>query len=216
MARFEDLTGYRFGRLLVLERAPNTKVVKWNCQCNCGNKITVTTCNLKSGSTKSCGCLRRDVARQNAKEHTTHGFTRTRLYYIWEDMKRRCYAKERKGYKNYGGRGIRVCDEWKNDFTIFKDWAFENGYNDELTIDRIDVNGNYEPSNCRWATWKEQANNKRNKTAIEFEGETHTLKEWSEITGIGASTIQKRLFKRGWSIEDALMIKDGRKARLWV
>ena len=216
MNGFEDLTGHRFGRLLVLGRAPSTKRVKWNCQCDCGNKTTVETCSLKSGTTKSCGCLRREMARQKAKEHITHGFARTRLYYIWADMKRRCYAKEREGYKDYGGRGIRVCDEWKNDFTIFKDWAFENGYNDELTIDRIDVNGNYEPSNCRWATWKEQANNKRNKTAIEFDGETHSLKEWSEITGIGASTIQKRLSKRGWSVEDALMIKDGRKARLWV
>ncbi len=139
-----------------------------------------------------------------------------RLYQIWADMKRRCYTKYRENYKYYGARGIEVCDEWKNNFESFKEWALANGYKEHLTIDRIDVNGNYEAQNCRWCTVAEQNNNKRTNKVLEFEGERHTISEWSRITGIDKSTINKRVFKRGWSVEDALMIKDGRKARLWV
>ena len=115
-----------------------------------------------------------------------------RLYQTWVDMKRRCYAKNRESYKYYGLRGISVCDEWKNDFEKFKTWAMANGYEENLTIDRIDVNGNYEPHNCKWSTIREQNNNKRTNKVLEFEGEQHTISEWSRITGIGESTINKR------------------------
>lgn len=216
---FEDITGKRFGRLVVQNRDTKRKKphsIFWVCLCDCGSVCSVRGSELKRGSTKSCGCLRREVTAQKAKRNKTHGLSRTRLYQTWTDMKRRCYVKQRKGYKDYGGRGIKVCEEWRNSFENFKEWAFANGYNDKLTIDRIDVNGNYEPQNCRWCTIKEQANNKRKKASIEFNGEEHNIKEWAEITGINASTIQKRLRIRGWSVEDALMIKDGRKARLWV
>ena len=147
MPKLNDLTGQRFGRLTVLERTE----LKWLCKCDCGNKKIVAGGHLVSGDTKSCGCLR-----------IKHGMRNTRLYSIWHGMKERCYNTKHKFYKHYGGRGIKVCEEWKNDFQTFADWALSHGYADNLTIDRIDVNGNYEPSNCQWATNAEQQRNKRN------------------------------------------------------
>lgn len=120
-------------------------------------------------------------------------------------MKQRCYNSNTIRYKNYGGRGVTVCDEWKNDFTAFYNWAMANGYKNELTLDRIDVNGNYEPSNCRWATPKEQSNNKTNNVKIEISGVTHTMSEWAEISGVSMSTISARIKRYGWSAEKAIM-----------
>lgn len=137
--------------------------------------------------------------------------TEKRLYQTWIDMRRRCYVKNRKNYKHYGLRGISVCDEWNNSFKNFKNWALANGYEDYLTIDRIDVNGNYEPQNCKWSTAAEQNNNRRNNRILEFKGERHTISEWSKITGLNKSTILKRVSIRGWSTRDALSVKDGRK-----
>lgn len=140
-----------------------------------------------------------------------HGMRNTRLYDIWRSMKQRCYNPKTNRYKKYGGRGITVCDEWKDNFQSFYDWAMSNGYSDDLSIDRIDPNGNYESNNCRWATAKQQANNRTNNNIIEFNGEVHTLAQWSEITGIKMATIGARL-QKGWSVSDALTIKPLRGA----
>lgn len=191
-----NIAGQKFGRLLVLEYIPNSHS-KWLCQCDCGNKVTVTSVNLKNGHTQSCGCL-------NLDNHTKHGGRHTRLYKIWIGMKTRCYNKKAKQYENYGGRGITICEEWKNDFIKFRDWAIKNGYENNLTLDRIDVNGNYEPHNCRWATTKQQQNNKRNNFFIEYNNERKTIAEWSALRGIRQDTLRNRIVKHHWSIPRAL------------
>lgn len=132
-----------------------------------------------------------------------HGKRNTRLYRIWLQMKNRCYNKRSDRYKDYGGRGIVVCVEWRNSFELFYDWSMSHGYSDELTIDRIDNDGNYEPSNCRWVTIKEQSRNTRNNRSLTLNGETHCLIEWAEITGLGRQCIYNRL-RYGWTVEDAL------------
>ena len=137
------------------------------------------------------------------RKHEMHGMYGSKLYKTWNNMISRCYCQSFKNFQNYGGRGITVCDEWKKSFVAFMNWAMANGYSDELTIDRIDVNGNYEPSNCRWITNKEQQLNKRTNRFITFDTETHTVKEWSDMTGIHPRTITTRL-DRGWTVERAL------------
>lgn len=134
---------------------------------------------------------------------STHGMTGTRIHNEWRAMKRRCYTKSHIEYKRYGGRGISVCDEWRDNFMSFYDWAMTNGYRDDLTLDRIDVNGNYEPSNCRWVTQKEQQNNRRNNHYIEYNGEKLTAKQFSEKYNLNYSTLITRLH-RNWSIERIL------------
>lgn len=145
------------------------------------------------------------AAPRGNKNHLRHGMAGTRLHHIWKTMKQRCYNPNTANYKNYGGRGIEVCEEWKNSFENFYSWAIKSGYTDDLTIDRVKVDEGYNPSNCRWSTYKEQSNNKTNSRVIEFNGETRTLAEWSDKTGIKNATIWARL-KSGWSVEDALTI----------
>lgn len=191
-----DLTGQRFGRLTVLEKSLERRgrSFTWVCQCDCG-MIThpIRTSYLLSGKTRSCGCLRNDITKQRSVKH---GLCSTRLYGVWSGMKRRCLNPNCEKYKSYGGRGIQVCDEWICNFQAFYTWAMASGYKEGLTIDRIDVNGNYCPENCRWETAKEQANNRRSSLLVEINGETRTIAEWSHITGIGYETIWRR-YARG-------------------
>ncbi len=143
------------------------------------------------------------AAPKGNKNHLKHGKRNTRLYDIWRAMRQRCSNPKCINFSRYGGRGIRVCDEWDKDFNSFYGWSMENGYDDMLTLDRIDVNGWYTPENCRWASYKSQANNKTNNRVLEFDGVSHSLSEWSDITGISTSTIYARL-KSGWSVERTL------------
>lgn len=162
MGKLIDLTGQRFGRLVVAGRANNDNQGKpqWQCQCDCGQFVIVRGEKLRYGLTQSCGCLHNE---QLGERRLTHGGRRTRLYTIWNDMKQRCYNVRATNYKNYGGRGIRVCAEWRDDFGAFQQWALSHGYADDLSIDRIDNDKGYAPDNCRWATDYEQAHNKRKK-----------------------------------------------------
>ena len=199
---FKDMTGERYGNLTVVERGEdyidknNHHTTTWICRCDCGETTKTTRTMLISGRIKSCGC-------KSPRFEKTHGGSRTRLYRIFQSIKARCYYTKHQQYHNYGGRGIKICDEWLNDFNKFRDWAMDNGYSEELTIDRIDVNGDYEPDNCRWATHKQQSNNRRDNHIIEFNGESHTVTEWADITGINEATMFNRI-KAGWSIEDVI------------
>jgi hypothetical protein len=202
-----DLVGKKFGNLLVLSitkrRFSNGGVI-WKCQCDCGNIKEIGAYSLKSGHTKSCGCLRYDEfhLKQSAKKATTHGMCFTRPHNIWRGMLQRCINKNLPCYRYYGGRGIKVCDRWQSFKNFWED--MKEKYKDNLTINRINNDGNYEPSNCSWVTMKEQARNKRTNHFITYKGETKTLQEWADISGIRQPTIRNRL-KYHWSIEDALM-----------
>lgn len=202
MKRAENLTGRSYGRLVVLRRDNSqTRAAYWICRCDCGKEAIVQACHLRSGATKSCGCFHDESAR--ARDHSTHGGSKTRLFRVWKGMKSRCYSKSDTKYKNYGGRGIKVCDEWQQ-FESFRDWALANGYRDDLTIDRIDVNGNYEPSNCRWITNKEQQNNRTNNLLLTYSGKTQTLTQWAEETGINEMALRSRIKKLKWPVKRAL------------
>ena len=170
----------------------------WVCRCDCGRQSVVEGYLLRKGLTQSCGCLMNEW-RHHAF-HGTHGMHGSRLYGIWGGMLDRCNRPGNKHYADYCGRGIRVCVAWAESFEAFMAWALESGYQDDLTIERVDVDGNYEPSNCRWATRKEQMRNQRRTRFLTYQGETRSLGEWAELTGISYSLISGRSY-RGWSAE---------------
>jgi hypothetical protein len=209
MGKLINLAGQKFGRLTVIKRAENNSFnrPRWICKCDCGNYSIVSSSHLKSNHTKSCGCLQKEIrilSNINNKNGVIHGKHNTRLYRIYENMKQRCYNSNNKDYKNYGGRGITVCDEWKNDFMNFYNWAMENDYRDDLTIDRINNNGNYESNNCRWVTVKEQANNRRNNHFITYNGKTQSITKWSNELNLSKAMLYYRL-NHNWNIEKALI-----------
>lgn len=184
--------GRKFGRLTVMKTWNTGKVYWCDCQCDCGSVVSVLASNLSSGNVKSCGCLKREML---VKQKTIHGESGTRLYNIWKAMRRRCHNPSDSYYHIYGGIGINVCKEWES-FPAFAAWAKANGYNDLLTIDRIDPNGNYCPDNCRWSTLQEQARNKRDTIFVTIGNETKTLVEWCQEKGVLYSTALYRLKKQ--------------------
>lgn len=192
-----NLVGKRFGKLTVISEngRSNHGDKIWLCRCDCGKITTSYTSILNRGYKMSCGC-------EVGSNFRTHNHSKERLYSIWKDIKSRCNNPHEKAYNNYGGRGITICDEW-SDYMVFRTWALSHGYRDDLTIDRIDVNGNYEPSNCRWATIKEQARNKRDTIWVSYKGQTKCLTEWAEILNINQATLRHRICDYGWSVEKA-------------
>lgn len=192
-----DLTGYRFGKLLVIElysKGNHKSPTLWRCRCDCGGLKLCSTGSLQHGGNISCGCR---------LGNPTHGDAGKRIRMIWVNMMRRCTDKKDKQYPTYGGAGVKVCKKWQN-YENFKLWALNNGYNDELTIDRYpNKRGNYTPSNVRWATIKQQQNNRTNNRLIRMGGVVKTLQQWSDIYGINQSRILWRL-KSGWSVKDAI------------
>lgn len=194
MGRFHDLTGQRFGQLLVIERAEDKTTglkpkTMWRCLCDCGKETVVWGSSLTQGTTVSCGCKKRK-----------HGFAnKERLYQTWKNMRRRCYTPSNKRYAQYGGRGITICPEW-DDYAVFRSWAMSNGYRDDLTIDRIDVDKGYSPDNCRWVGAKIQANNMTRNRFITFRGKTMTLSQWAEELGLSYGVINHRI-QRGWDMD---------------
>lgn len=200
------MIGKKFGRLTVLERADDyvAKSGKRDaavlCRCDCGNVKRLRSSVLKNGNTRSCGCYRREAS---SARNSTHGLSHSRIWNTWNGMIERCEQKNNKSYKNYGAKGIRVCDEWHN-LENFVTWAMANGYDDTLTIDRIDSTKDYCPENCRWADRKTQNNNTSRNHLITFNGETKTMAQWSEETGISYAALKCRINRRGWSIERAL------------
>lgn len=194
-----DLTGKRFGRLLVMSESSIRKKggsVYWKCKCDCGNIVETNSQALRKGYTQSCGCYNRDIIKKDNPNREK------KLYHIYRGIKDRCYNKNSKSYHNYGARGIKLCDEW-NDFEKFEKWALNNGYEQGLWLDRINNDSDYSPDNCRWSTPKEQQNNKRTNVFITINGVTKTLQQWSEESGIKAMTLSRRI-ELGWSSDDLL------------
>lgn len=194
----KDLTGEKFNRLKVLKFAyKKNGRGYWECQCDCGNITFVRSDSLQNGAIKSCGCLHNEISGNRFRKH---GLCKTKIYKKWEGMKARCLNPNNTRYKDYGGRNITICQEWLDDFMNFYNWAINNGYKDGLTIERINNDGNYEPSNCKWITKEEQMKNTRNCHYIEYNGETHCVSEWLKILGITSRSIANKLYK-GYPIE---------------
>lgn len=195
-----QLEGKKFGKLLVIGRAENGPRwrSRWICQCDCGKTVVVLGDSLKSGKTNSCGCL------SGRPGGICPNISGTVLYDRWQGMKRRCYEKKHPSYKYYGERGIKVCNEWLQNPVAFYNWSIENGFSEELTLDRIDVNGDYTPENCRWVTIKEQNKNKRNNRIVKYNGVDMLLCEYIEKTGVNPGSINWRLNSSKMSEEEAL------------
>lgn len=191
-SRYENIAGQKFGMLTAAEPQYVSRggQMYWLCLCDCGNSKTVRASHLKRGNVRSCGCMRASKIDK-------------RLYTIYNGMKQRCNNPNSPSYPYYGGRGIKICDKWLKSFEVFSEWAIHNGYSKDLTLDRINNDGNYEPQNCRWATRLEQANNTRKCKKITCNGETHSENEWSRILGISQTTISSRL-RKGSSAEEVL------------
>ena len=208
MKKSNDITGMRFGKLTVLknEKSDKHRNSMWLCECDCGNKIIALGKDLRSGKKHSCGC---DIKR---KKPEYHGMSDTNLYRRWTDMRERCDNPKNENYSKYGAKGVKVCEEWENSFLSFYNWSMENGFKEELSIDRIDPFGNYCPENCRWATFETQINNKRGSVIMELNGEKKTFTQWCKLYSICPNTVRKRM-KRGYTFIDALTSPSKNKRR---
>ncbi len=205
MTKLKSHIGIRYGRLLVIDDSlyqhpPSGKVRACKVQCDCGTIKIVRLNTLVLGLTQSCGCIFTEMI---VKRNTKHGLSKDPLYGMWLGMKNRCYIKSNNEYHNYGGRGIKVCDEWRSDFVSFHKWAYSHGYQKGLTIDRIENDGNYEPNNCRWATHVEQGQNRSNNHKLYFNNKYQTLSQWAREVDLSPGVILSRI-KRGWSTEKIL------------
>lgn len=215
--RIKNLLNQRFGKLLVCEfvGTKNGRAL-WLCKCDCGKEIVVPSTRLLSGNTKTCGCSK-DKGYKHGQ--LVKGAYKDRLYKLYRSMVGRCIYDKNPNFHNYGGRGISVCKEWVENYEAFRNWAMNNGYDEtakygKCSIDRIDVNGNYEPNNCKFVSFKEQLNNTRKNVFLEYNGEKHTIAQWAEKLKIHPRSLWGRLHS-GWSIEKALstpIIKRGKKA----
>lgn len=189
--QIKNLTGMSFDKLVVVSFAyVDVLGAHWICKCDCGNIKIACAHSLKTKHTRSCGCLL----------FIAGGMDHEPLYKKWRDIKVRCYNPKHKSYRNYGGRGIKICDEWKSNYLNFRKWALNNGYDPSLTLDRTDNNKGYSPENCRFTTWKEQENNRRNNHVVTHNNISHTISEWADLLGVSYSTVETRV-KRGWSFE---------------
>lgn len=205
--RTKNLIGQRFGRWVVLEFAgyKNNKA-HWFCKCDCGKEKIVCGKNLTLGKTKSCGCLHNEQLVEYFTKHGARSKEKDkteRLYFTWKNMKSRCFNSSSKYYHRYGGRGINICDEWKNSYVAFKEWAISSGYSEKLTIERIDNNGIYCPENCRWATVKEQSRNRSTNIFLEYKGKTYILKDLATALGVDRKKLKRRI-DNGMTVEQAI------------
>lgn len=194
MKRIINIVGQRFGKLTVIELADRVVSggrdrIAFLCVCECGKRKVITSDSLRFGKTKSCGCVTRDLT---IKRSTTHGLRHHPLYEIWFNIKSRCYNSSNKRFKDYGGRGISICQEWTIDFKVFYDWCISNGWHKGIQLDRENNDGNYEASNCRFVTPKVNNNNKRNSVHITYENSVKTLSEWAEYLGISTYKVRKK------------------------
>lgn len=210
MKRVEVKKGERYGRLTIIREvepagSSHKRVRRFLCRCDCGNEIICRLPNLKSGTTKSCGCYRKFVS---SNRRDCHHLQNTRIYRIWCGMKRRCYNKHNEHFDRYGGRGIIVCDEWKTDFMNFYDWAMSNGYDDKLSIDRINNEGNYEPSNCRWANQKQQILNSTAAIKCSLGGNIVSLSDIADILGVSFKRIRRIVYmlNNGYDMNEILSL----------
>lgn len=206
MGKYDHLVGLVFNRLTInrvwVYNQNNIWRLMAECSCVCGNVIQVRICAIKSGNTKSCGCLNSELIAVLGRSKKKHGMTGTSLYRIWSNMKTRCLNKRNRAYQRYGGRGISICQRWM----VFQNFVEDMGIPERgMSIDRIDNNGNYEKSNCRWATATEQSRNRRSNIVLTHMGESKLLSDWSRETGINRTTIMSRI-NRGWSIDDAISV----------
>jgi len=201
--RFLDITNIRFGKLIAIKEVGKNKSNQymWECLCDCGKKSIVSSSNLVRNNTKSCGCFGDSYL---ANKTRTHGMSSTRMFKIWVGIRKRCTNKKCIAFKDYGGRGIKVCERWQDFNNFYLD--MKNSYSDKLTLDRIDTNGDYEPSNCRWATNKMQSNNRRNNVFINLNGVVKTVSEWADLSGVSSKRISHRV-KNGWDAYDAIYKK---------
>lgn len=199
MGKIKNIKGNKYGKLTVISFVDvKNKKAYWLCECDCGNIVEISGIALRNGNTKSCGCL-----KHTHRDLGARGLSKTRINNIYHSIKQRCNNPNLPGYKDYGGRGIKICEEWNTSFLSFYDWAINNGYSDKLSIDRIDVNGNYEPNNCRWITHKKQMSNTRKNLKYTIDGETLCLSEWCEKYNMPYWTVLHRI-QRGLDVKTAL------------
>lgn len=207
MGKFIDLTGQRFGRLAVVERAWSRKgQLFWLCKCDCGKECVIQGSSLRGGRTRSCGCLHNQMAGERIEEiNALHpsSIVNKNLYRTWSNMRQRCRNPNNPEYRNYGGRGIKVCLEWDTDFFAFERWALESGYQYGVSIDRINNDGDYTPVNCRWVNALMQSNNQRRTIMLTYKGETKALRFWADEYGLPRNVVKCRI-RSGWTVERAL------------